>query len=147
MHFLKPHVLLLSRQVPRPRPQCCPVRTVTQQLGRAGEKIARRFVKKNGFRILAANYTCPAGEIDLIGFREGCIVFFEVKSRASDAAAPPEDNITPFKRRQMEKTARYWLALHRQPDCAYRFDAISIVIPPDGEPSIRHIIEAFLPSR
>jgi putative endonuclease len=123
------------------------VRTATQQLGQAGEKIARRYLKKQGFRILAANYDCPAGEIDLIGFREGSIVFFEVKSRASDAAAPPEENITPAKRRQMEKTSRYWLAANRHPDCAYRFDAISVVIPPEGEPTVRHIIEAFTPSR
>jgi len=123
------------------------VRTATQQLGRAGEKIARRFLKKQGFRILAANYECPAGEIDLIGYRDDCIVFFEVKSRASDAAAPPEDNITPTKRRHIVKAARYWLAAHRHPDCAYRFDAVSIVIPPEGEPTVRHIIEAFTPSR
>lgn len=123
------------------------VKNSTQALGQAGEKIARRFLKKLGFRILAANYTCPAGEIDLIGFRDGCIVFFEVKSRASDVAAPPEANITPAKQRHLFKAARFWLAAHRQPDCAYRFDAISIVIPPEGEPQIRHIIEAFTPSR
>jgi putative endonuclease len=123
------------------------MQAATQKLGQSGEKIARRHLKKQGYRILAANYECAAGEIDLIGFREGCIVFFEVKSRASDAAAPPEENITPAKRRQMEKTARYWLAANRHPDCAYRFDAISVVIPPQGEPAIRHIVEAFTPAR
>ncbi len=123
------------------------MRTTTQQLGQTGEKVARRFLKKQGFKILAANYECPAGEIDLIGFRDGCIVFFEVKSRASDAAAPPEANITPTKQRHLIQAARFWLAAHRQPDCAYRFDAISVVIPPVGEPEIRHIVEAFTPTR
>lgn len=116
-------------------------------LGKAGEEIARRHLKRNGLRILARNYTCPTGEIDLIAAEEDCIAFVEVKTRADDASADPEANVTPTKQRHLERAARSWLAKHCWPDCAYRFDVITVIMPEGGEPRVRHIREAFLPSR
>jgi putative endonuclease len=119
----------------------------TKKLGAAGEKLASDFLRKAGYKILARNYVCPNGEIDLICFGDNAIVFVEVKTRADDDAADPEANITPAKQKQMERAARQWLSSHRQPDCAWRFDAVSVVMPPTAEPRVRHIIEAFIPRR
>jgi putative endonuclease len=117
-----------------------------QQLGKAGEKAACRFLKSSGYHILARNFGCPVGEIDLICRDAESIVFVEVKTRADDAAADPETNITPAKQRRMERAAKVWLARHHWPDCAYRFDAVSVIIPSTREAKVRHIREAFLPS-
>lgn len=116
-----------------------------RHLGNAGEKAAERFLKKAGYRILARNYACRTGELDLICFRDECIVFVEVKTLESDDFDDPESKITPGKQRRLQRAARDWLDRHDRPDCAYRFDAVSVVLPEGGRPAIRHIEEAFLP--
>lgn len=118
-----------------------------KNLGKAGEAAACDYLKHAGYRILARNYTCGAGELDLISYRDGCIVFVEVKTRTDDVAANPEETITRAKQRQLERVARAWLAAHKDPECSYRFDAVSVVLPADGDPRIRHIVDAFIPSR
>jgi putative endonuclease len=118
-----------------------------RQLGALGEKVARRFLKRNGFRILTKNYSCQWGEIDLICYGDGCVVFVEVKTRSQDVEADPETNVNYAKQRRLERAARHWLSVHREPDCAYRFDAVSVVLPGDSEPRVRHIVDAFVPSR
>jgi len=118
----------------------------TKKLGALGENAAAKFLKKSGHTILARNFLCPHGELDIISFHKGCIVFVEVKTLSDDVAADPEDHITPAKQRQLCRVAQHWLAAKRQPDCAYRFDAVSVVIPLAGDPRIRHIVEAFIPN-
>ena len=118
-----------------------------KDLGRAGEKAAAKFLKRAGHRILSRNYDAPGGELDLVTRDGACIVFVEVKTRRDDDAADPEINITATKQRHMMRAAQYWLRAHGEPESAYRFDAVSIVMPEKGEPRIRHIIEAFIPSR
>ncbi len=116
-------------------------------LGRVGERAAARHLKSNGYRILARNYACPVGELDLVCYHDGAIVFVEVKTRQHDESAVPEENITHAKRRKLELTAKAWLAANREPDCAYRFDAVSVIVPADGETRVRHIVDAFEPVR
>ncbi|MCG8404426.1 MAG: YraN family protein [Phycisphaerales bacterium] len=118
-----------------------------RDIGKAGENAACEYLKRQGFRILARNYTCPFGEIDIICHHDACIVFVEVKTLSDDTNAAPEDNITFAKQRQVQRVARAWLAEQREPECAYRFDAVAVVLQPKGKPEVRHIIEAFLPSR
>lgn len=119
-------------------------KTATLSLGASGERAAESFLRERGVRIIARNYRCPVGELDLIGTEGETIVFYEVKSRRSAADADPEDNITPAKQRKMTAVARYWLKAHGEPEAAYRFDALSVIIQ-DGKPLVRHIEEAFIP--
>jgi len=114
-----------------------------KELGDAGESLACKFLKKSGYRILARNFECPVGEIDIICSTDGVIAFVEVKTRVDDSAADPENNIRRDKKRHIERTARYWLAQNGNPPGAYRFDAISIVMPEKGDPVVRHIVDAF----
>ncbi len=118
-----------------------------RRVGDAGENAACKFLRRGGHRILARNYTCPVGEIDVICHHDRTIVFVEVKTLSDDEAADPEDHVTPAKQRQVERAARFWLAAHGEPDWAYRFDVISVVLTAGDKPAIRHIVEAFLPSR
>ncbi|MFQ5424514.1 MAG: YraN family protein [Phycisphaerae bacterium] len=118
----------------------------TKRLGAAGEKAAARYLKRAGYKILTRNYICAAGEIDIICFRDSVIVFVEVKTRRTSADADPEVNVHAHKQKKLVQVARSWLAAHREPECAYRFDAVSVILPDQGKPVIRHIVEAFVPS-
>lgn len=119
----------------------------TAALGARGEKLAKKFLRRNGWKILAANYRCPVGEADLIGLdrREQTIVFVEVKTRSSDRNVAPESAVNAAKQARLRKIARYYLATRNTADMPVRFDVISIVIPYDGKksPDIRHIPDAF----
>lgn len=121
-------------------------KTATLALGSAGERAAERHLKSRGMKIVARNYKCPAGELDLICADDNTIVFVEVKTLMSDADADPENKINATKQRKLEAVARYWLRAHGEPEAAYRYDAISVVMN-DGKPVVRHIEEAFVPGR
>ena len=115
-------------------------------LGAQGEELAAAFLKKQGFRIVARNYRCPSGEIDIIAIDGDTIVFVEVKSRSSDVAADPEVAVHHYKRRQVTRAAKYFIthkSMHHQP-C--RFDVVAVVLPAGGEPKIEHFVDAFGPT-
>lgn len=114
-------------------------------LGAAGEKAARDFLRRAGFKILEANFRCPQGEIDLIALDGETIVFVEVKTLAADHAADPEDKIDYYKQRKLTQVARAWLTKQRFPERAYRFDAVAVVLAAGNAPQIRHIEESFIP--
>jgi putative endonuclease len=113
-------------------------------LGRKGEAAARAFLERRGVRILAANYTCAAGEIDLIGRERDAILFVEVKTRTSEAFGPPELAVTERKQRQIVRSAQWFLADQRFPEVACRFDVLAVTFTHDDErPRIHWVRDAF----
>ena len=118
-------------------------------LGRRGEKLARRLLKRRGMRILATNYRCPAGEADLIALEPHpsagaeTVAFVEVKTRSSDAHADPSSAVDADKRRRMRKVAEYYLRHHPAEGCDVRFDVVSVVLRGGGEPEIDYVPGAF----
>lgn len=114
--------------------------------GRRGERVARKFLRGLGWRIIETNYKCPAGELDLVADDGDAIVFVEVKSRTHADDADPEQNVDRAKRRKLERVAAFWLTDNGRPDRAYRFDVIAVVLPADSAPEVRHIEEAFVPT-
>ena len=120
-------------------------------LGRHGEDLAARALKRKGMKILATNYRCPPGEIDIIALdpttrrdsgRE-TIVFAEVKTRSSDTYTAPESAVDARKRRRIRKAARYYLSHHPTDQYNVRYDIVAIVAPRRAKPQIRHIAAAF----
>jgi len=118
-----------------------------KQLGRLGERLGARFLRRRGYRIVARNYTCPAGEIDLVALDGPSIVFVEVKSLRGDAAANPEDAVNFHKRRQITAVARTYLLQTGAQNHACRFDVIAVVLKEGCQPEIEHFIDAFGPTR
>jgi putative endonuclease len=120
-------------------------------LGDRGEAAACRCLKKAGMKILARNYRCPGGEIDIIALdpstsrtgRAETIVFVEVKTRAAETPAGPQSAIDAHKRSQVKKAARYYLRHHPAKGYLTRCDAVAVIIPPGQEPDVRHIPNAF----
>ncbi|NOT02411.1 MAG: YraN family protein [Phycisphaerales bacterium] len=117
-------------------------------LGARGERAAARFLKRRGFRIVARNYNCPPGEIDIIAEDGDTLVFVEVKTRATGDRADPEVNVTAFKRRQIIAAARYFVQARRAHDRPCRFDVVSVVRPQWWRRAeIEHFPDAFSPTR
>ncbi len=114
-------------------------------LGRWGEKRCEKFLKAKGLKKLTANYSCKAGEIDLIMVAPNtAIVFVEVKTRAGETLTSAESVITSTKKAKLARTARYFLMVHDIPSRPYRFDVVTIVLPPSGREQIRHYENAFV---
>ena len=114
-------------------------------LGAWGESLAADFLKKKRFKLVAANYSCRYGEIDLIVSNRKYLVFVEVKLRKSSRFAQAKEFVDYYKQNRIRTTAELYLAehpTHLQP----RFDVIEIYAPKGMEtfnPEIHHLEGAF----
>lgn len=100
------------------------------QLGSDGERAAERFLCARGYTILARNYRCPFGEIDLVTLDGRTVVFVEVKTRRGAGGGSPFDAVDPRKQRQIARAAEHYLNAHRLQDRDARFDVVGVT--PDG---------------
>ena len=93
--------------------------------GRQAENFAALFLQQQGLKLVARNYRCRFGEIDLIARDGKTLVFVEVRMRASDQFGGAAASITAGKRRKLLRTARHYLAgAAHTPAC--RFDALLV---------------------
>jgi len=126
-------------------------RRAEARLGLRGERLAGRFLRRRGMKVLARNYRCPAGEADLIVLdathrrRHGAetIALVEVKTRSTDRYTDPQAAVNAEKRRRMRKVADHYLATHDAEGFNLRFDIVAIVIRPGEKPKINYIPGAF----
>ena len=117
----------------------------SRALGQWGEQQAARFLRRKGYSIVARNFRCRAGEIDIVAKGKGYVVFAEVKLRKSDEFAEAREFVTAAKQRRIISTALLWL--RDNPDALQpRFDVLEVYAP-DGQktlrPEINHIEDAF----
>lgn len=124
------------------------------RLGARGEKMAARFLRKNGFKILYRNFrTKRGGEIDIVCRDGETLVFVEVKTRSSTKFGNPADAVNAEKQRLITRGAQAWLRLLAYPEVNFRFDILEIVVSEahdsgDGKPRFNLIRDAFqLPER
>ncbi|MGH2637462.1 MAG: YraN family protein [Actinomycetota bacterium] len=94
--------------------------------GRDGEDAALRVYQRRGFRLLARNWRCPLGELDLVLQRGGLLVFCEVKSRTGSAFGGGYEAVTWSKRRKLRQLAEAFLATAGQRSSGIRFDVASV---------------------
>jgi len=111
--------------------------------GNLGERAAKKFLKQQGLKFLAANFRSDRGEIDLV-FRDGdCLVFAEVKTRSSEEWARPAAAVNAERRRRLSQCALDYLRLIKNPAVKIRFDIVEILLA-DGEVrEIRHLPNTF----
>jgi putative endonuclease len=105
------------------------------RLGAAGEQLAAEHLRRLGYTLLARNHRTRWGELDLIVHRPGVIVFVEVKTRRTSAAAgSPFEAVGPRKQLQVRRIAAAWLA--RTSDRPYaeqlRFDVVGVTVDAGG---------------
>jgi putative endonuclease len=113
-----------------------------KELGKKGEEVALRFLKKKGYKIIQQNYICEMGEMDIIAREKDTLVFVEVKTRTSMAFGPPQLAVNSTKQMQLSKVALYFLKEKRLEDTKARFDVVAILVRPKGE-EIELIKDAF----
>jgi len=99
-----------------------------KELGRRGEEVAFRFLKKKGYRIIEKNYACKMGEMDIIAKEKDTLVFIEVKTRTSALFGPPQLAVNSWKQRQLSKVALNYLNEKRLKDVKARFDVVAILL-------------------
>ncbi|HHT9152565.1 MAG TPA: YraN family protein, partial [Candidatus Hypogeohydataceae bacterium YC40] len=85
-----------------------------------------------GYQILQRNYRSSHGEIDIIAYDSGVIVFLEVKACQSTRYGPPELKVTQEKRRHLLKTAQQYIREKRLSGKDFRFDVVSIQFNEEG---------------
>ena len=97
------------------------------QLGRWGEAQAVRHLESLGCRVVASNWRCTAGEVDIVVLDGDCLAFVEVRTRRGQAYGTPEESITPRKLARMAAVAEtYVYEEDWQGD--WRLDAVTILV-------------------
>ena len=111
--------------------------------GAPGEALACRHLEGQGFVILARNYRCRSGEVDVVARHGDTTVFVEVKDRHGASHGTGCDSVTFGKRRRIVRAARLYASSHRLDETPLRFDVVSIDWTEAGRPVIRHDQGAF----
>ena len=113
-------------------------------LGDRGERAAVRFLKKQGYRILAKQHRNQFGEIDIIAQDGDTNVFVEVKTRTTEKDGQPFEAVDRRKQEKITQAALAWLKKLGRLEQRSRFDIVSIVWPDDGrDPQLTHYRNAF----
>jgi putative endonuclease len=101
-----------------------------QALGRRGEDLAHRFLRRQGYTIVARNYRLAAGdaEADLIAWEGDTLVIVEVKARHSDEYGPPERAVGEEKRVHLRRVARAYARKTDTPWERVRCDVVTVVL-------------------
>ena len=112
----------------------------TKILGEKYENMAEHYLKKQKYKVLARNFLCPAGEIDIVAYDKAndYIVFVEVKYRATNAFGRPLEAINSEKQRKIKIASQVYLKLKGWLNKNHRFDAVEII-----DDQLRHIVNAF----
>ncbi len=95
-------------------------------MGRRGERIACRFLLRQGFDVLARRYRGRSGELDIIALEQETLVFIEVKTRSSREFGEPWEFVDWQKQQILRRTAEDFIANYDLGQYAYRFDIVSV---------------------
>jgi putative endonuclease len=109
--------------------------------GILGEKLARDYLRRQGYRIRQSNYRCPEGEIDIVAEHKDYLVFVEVKARRSLEFGIPEEAVTADKRERLRLAAAHYRQEHEKLPQLWRIDVVAIELDSQNRPSRLEIIE------
>jgi putative endonuclease len=110
--------------------------------GRRGERLAEQKLAASGCEIVARNYRCAAGEIDLIARHAGTLAFVEVRTRRGETFGTSEESITPRKRQHLIAGAQsYFQDNQLMTGLAWRIDVVAVELLARGELQRVEIIE------
>ncbi len=116
-------------------------RRSTFEKGRRGEERASEYLTDRGYRILARNYRCRRGEIDIVAESEDTIVFVEVKSWTSVGLSGIEHALSPRKQRRIIEVSKSYLAATPAAERYHvRYDVVFVE---GGSPDVHHVPSAF----
>ncbi len=111
-------------------------------LGNRAEKLATKFLQKQGLKLIEQNYRCKLGEIDLVMAHQDYLIFVEVRHRKSTNYGGALESIDFRKQEKLRKTAEHYFLKRKTKDCPARFDVVCV----DGQltnPEYNWIQNAF----
>jgi putative endonuclease len=112
--------------------------------GTRSERAAARYLRRQGYRLLARNWTCPHGELDLVAADGRAVVFVEVRSTGGDDADRPAASVDGAKQARLTRIALEFLRRHGLLGQAARFDVLALSWPAGRrEPHVVHYRQAF----
>lgn len=111
-----------------------------KEKGKLGEKIACKYLRSIGVKVIDTNYQIKSGEIDIISKLENEIIFIEVKTRSNLKFGYPSEAVTCNKIKKIVDTAKYYIFIKNLYHFKVRFDVIEIYL---SENKINHITNAF----
>jgi putative endonuclease len=114
----------------------------TQEFGELGERIAERWLRRNGWRIVQRRFRSGHRDIDLIVERDDTVAFVEVKARRGSRFGDPVEAVNWSKQKELARSASVWIDRHGRPSDSYRFDVVGVLV--EGERvRVRHVPNAF----
>jgi putative endonuclease len=118
-------------------------KSARQALGARGEDLAVAELQRQGMEVLARNWRCRLGEIDIVAAElvdgRTTVVFCEVKTRSGFGFGHPLEAITWAKRRKLRSLAAEWLSAHEVYAAKIRIDAIGVLLVRGEEPRLTHV--------
>lgn len=139
----KPQATAKPDEAAKPRKRSRRRSPHNKELGRKGEDAAVRYLERRGYDIVERNWSCIAGEADIIARDDEVVVFIEVKTRTGAANGLPGEAVTKNKRERYEKIACAFLADYDVIDVPVRFDVIAITLIDSDRAMVRHHMDAF----
>lgn len=116
-------------------------------LGARGERATLDLYRRRGFTLVAANWRCSLGEIDLVFQRRDLLVFCEVKTRRGSQRGAGYEAVDSRKQRKLRALAEVFLLTHGMGPVSVRFDVASVTIrsgpPPRGSTHVELFEDAF----
>src|SRR5438105_8273208 len=112
--------------------------------GARGEKLACRFLRHNGYKVLYRNFKGRSGgEIDIVCRDCDTLVFVEVKTRTREDFGRPITAVDREKKKRISRGGLNWLRMLDNPDILFRFDVVEVIIVEDASPRLELIKNAF----
>ncbi|OGN97263.1 MAG: hypothetical protein A2Z77_06675 [Chloroflexi bacterium RBG_13_51_36] len=112
-----------------------------QEVGKLGEKLAQKFLKKRGYRIRETGFRCRHGEIDIIAQKKDCLVFVEVRTKSNLNFGTPEESITQAKKEKLIASALTYTTTHQDLPSLWRIDVVAIELDDKGKTKRIELIE------
>lgn len=113
-----------------------------QAFGELGERIAERWLRRRGWRVVQRRFRSGRRDIDLVVERDGTVAFVEVKARKGAEFGGPVQAVNHRKRKELERSALVWIDRHGREAESYRFDVVGVLLN-GADVRICHVENAF----
>ncbi len=109
------------------------------EVGRHGERVVTRRLEEQGWEVLARNWRCEHGEIDIVAVDGSDLVAVEVKTRRTATFGVPQEAVTPAKLSRLRRLVGLWLASQDRRFYGVRIDVCAVTLPASGPALVEHL--------
>ena len=117
---------------------------MSRQMGNQGEAEVAKYLRKKGYTLLASQWRCRFGELDLVARdKKGTVCFVEVKLRSEGTIALPREFVDARKQQRLRTAAALWLSQKELEDAPARFDVAEVYAEQNGGFRVEYLENAF----